>query len=173
MRAAHAALLLLALVTAGCATGKPQATPVSKPPATAAQPPRSPQPAAKPAARAPEKPPAPATASSSSVAKAPATPALDLNALETRLKETKAIGFFTKITLKNQIDDLLDRFREHYQGPATLTMTDLRRSFDLLIMKVLSLLQDEDQPLASAIVSSREAIWRLLADPKTFATLQG
>ena len=26
--------------------------------------------------------------------------------------------------------------------------------------------------LASAIVSSREAIWGLLADPKTFATLQ-
>jgi len=36
----------------------------------------------------------------------------------------------------------------------------------------LSLLQDEDQMLASAIVSSREAIWRLLADPKTFANLQ-
>ena len=52
-------------------------------------------------------------------------------------------------------------------------MTDLRRSFDLLIMKVLSLLQDEDQQLASAIVSSREAIWSLLADPKTFATIQG
>jgi hypothetical protein len=40
------------------------------------------------------------------------------------------------------------------------------------MMKVLSLLQDEDQKLASAIVSSREAIWDLLADPTTFATLQ-
>jgi len=51
-------------------------------------------------------------------------------------------------------------------------MTDLRRSFDLLMMKVLSLLQDADQTLASAIVSSREAIWGLLADPVKFATLQ-
>jgi hypothetical protein len=41
------------------------------------------------------------------------------------------------------------------------------------MMKVLSLLQDEHQKLASAIVSSREAIWDLLADPKKFATLQG
>jgi hypothetical protein len=42
-----------------------------------------------------------------------------------------------------------------------------------MMMKVLSLLQDDDQALASAIVSSREAIWGLLADPKKFATLQG
>ena len=52
-------------------------------------------------------------------------------------------------------------------------MTQLRRSYDLLLMKVLSLLQDADQKLASAIVASREAIWGLLADPKKFATLEG
>ena len=66
---------------------------------------------------------------------------------------------------------MLDGFRDYYQGKATLAMTDLRRSFDLLMMKVLSLLQDEDQMLASAIVSSREAIWGVLADPKKFAIL--
>ncbi len=169
LRATPAALLvLLSVVTAGCATGKPE-TPVSKPPTVATQS-RTPQPPAKPALARPS---APATASLPPVAKAPTPPALGLNELETRLKETEAIGFLTKITLKNQIDDLLDQFRDHYEGKAKLTLTDLRRSFDLLIMKVLSLLQDEDRQLASAIVSSREAIWRLLADPKTFATIQG
>lgn len=69
--------------------------------------------------------------------------------------------------------DLLDKFRDYYEGKAKLTMKDLRRSYDLLMMKVLSLLQDEDQKLASAIVSSREAIWRLLADEKRFATFKG
>ena len=48
----------------------------------------------------------------------------------------------------------------------------ITRAFQHLGLKVLSLLQDEDQTLASAIVSSREAIWGLLADPTTFATLQ-
>ena len=103
----------------------------------------------------------------------PAPPLLDLKTLEQQLKDTKAIGFFTKITLKNQVDDLLDQFRKYYRGKAKLTMADLRRSYDLLMMKVLSLLQDDDQKLASAIVSSREAIWALLADPTTFATLEG
>jgi hypothetical protein len=108
------------------------------------------------------------------VAKAPVpAPSLDLAELKERLKDTKAIGLFTKIALKNKIDDLLDQFRAYHQGNAKVTMTELRRSYELLMMKVLSLLQDEDQALASAIVSSREAIWALLADPKKFATLQG
>ena len=185
MHVAYAVVLLL-LLTAGCAHVKPD-MPVSDPPNVARQP-GTPQPPAKPAAPAPPQPapaaapepsprtPAPPAASKAAppVAKTPAVaPALDLNALETQLKETKAIGFLTKLTLKNQVDDLLNLFREYYQGNAKLTMTDLRRSYDLLMMKVLSLLQDEDQKLASAIVSSREAIWGLLADPKKFATFQG
>jgi hypothetical protein len=97
---------------------------------------------------------------------------LDLDAMIKRLRETKAIGVFTKLTLKNQVDDLLDKFREHHAGQPKPTRTELRRSYDLLMMKVLSLLQDDDPPLATAIVSSREKIWGLLVDPKKFAALQ-
>jgi len=97
---------------------------------------------------------------------------LDLTALKDQLKQTKAIGLMTKLSLKNQVDDLLDKFREHHSGKATPTMAELRRSYDLLMMKVLSLLQDHDQKLASDIVSSRERIWGLLADPKKFAALE-
>jgi len=123
--------------------------------------------------------PPPAVASPATAAKpstqppAAAPPALDLNALKEQLKETKAIGVLTKLSLKNQVDDLLQQFRDFYQGKARVTMAQLRRSYDLLLMKVLSLVQDADQKLASAIVASREAIWGLLADPKKFAALEG
>lgn len=102
-----------------------------------------------------------------------AGPELDLKALQDQLRQTKAIGFMTKLTLKGQVDDLLGRFRDHYRGRTKETLKDLRRAYDLLMMKVLSLLQDADQQLASAIVASREAIWGLLADPVKFETLQG
>ena len=103
---------------------------------------------------------------------APAIPlTLDLTALEAQLRATKAIGVFTKISLKNKVDDLMQQFRDHYAGKTMHTMIELRRSYDLLIMKVLSLLQDDDHMLASAIVSSREAIWGLLSDQKKFANL--
>jgi hypothetical protein len=98
-------------------------------------------------------------------------PTLNLASLEQRLKDTKAIGVFTKIALKNEIDDLLDKFREFHLGKLKTTLAELRRPFDLLVLKVLSLLQDSDPLLASAIVASREAIWRILADPAKFATV--
>lgn len=169
MRVAAAPVLLLSLLIAGCSHHEPDVP--APAPANGTTPPGLPQPAA--TTDVPAAPPVPVHAAPP-VKKAPAAaPALDLNTLEAQLKETKAIGLFTKITLKNQVDDLLGQFRKYYQGKAKLTMKDLRRSYDLLMMKVLSLLQDEDQRLASAIVSSREAIWRLLANEKTFATLQG
>ena len=86
-------------------------------------------------------------------------------------EETKAIGVLTKIALKNEIDDLLDQFRAFYQGKLKTTLAELRRPFDLLVLKVLSLLQDTDPPLASAIVASREAIWGILSDPAKFAAI--
>lgn len=94
-----------------------------------------------------------------------ASPPLDLKSLETQLRETKAISTFTKLTLKNQIDDLLERFQAFYRGQLKTSLAELRRSFDLLVMKVLALLQDADPPLAGALASSRESIWGVLSDP--------
>ena len=134
---------------------------------------------APPAATMPSKPrvpPVPAAQPSRkddipSAAASSKAPPLDLASLERRLKETGAIGVFTKITLKNQVDDLLDRFRAFYQGKLKTDLADLRRSYDLLVLKVLSLLQDSDQALATAIVASREAIWGILSDPAKFAKI--
>lgn len=103
--------------------------------------------------------------------KPPAPPPLDLTSLEKRLRETNAIGVFTKLTLKNQVDDLLERFRAHYEGKSRTTLLELRQPFDLLILKVLSLLQDRDSSLASAILASREVMWSILSDPAKFQNL--
>lgn len=100
-----------------------------------------------------------------------ATPSLDLASLEKRLRQTDAIGTYTKIILKNQIDDLLDQFRAYYQGRAKTTLAELRQPYDRLLLKVLSLLQDSDPVLARTILASREAIWGILADPAKFAAI--
>ena len=195
-----AQLFVPLLLVAGCAAVTPDVPVASRPEAVVTQA-SAPQPAASqpvaparaPAAAVTEKGAAargteipaaatrsPAAPASSATAAKPLSqpqaampPALDLNALKEQLKETKAIGVFTKLTLKNQVDDLLQQFRDFYQGKAKVTMAQLRRSYDLLLMKVLSLVQDADRQLASSIVASREAIWGLLSDPKKFSTLQG
>jgi hypothetical protein len=118
---------------------------------------------------APEPKSATAAPPSTSTAAKPAS--LDLDSLEQRLKDTHAIGVFTKLSLKNQVDDLLDDLREFHKGASKLPQSVLRQKYDLLIMKVLSLLQNGDPPLASAISSSREAIWQILMDPGKFAKI--
>jgi uncharacterized protein (DUF1501 family) len=113
----------------------------------------------------------PPTAVKSTATDKPSAPALDLSSLEQRLKDTHAIGVFTKLSLKNQVDDLLAQFRAFHQGPTKTPPADLRHQYDLLMLKVLSLLQDSDPQLASAIASSREAIWGILVDPEKFAKI--
>jgi hypothetical protein len=105
------------------------------------------------------------------VVKPAAAPPLDLKSLETRLRETKAIGSFSKLALKNQMDDLLERFKAFYEGRIKTSLVELRRAFDLLIMKTLALLQEADPPLAGALASSRESIWAVLSNPAKLNTL--
>jgi hypothetical protein len=177
VRGTPAALIVSLSLLAGCA-GTPPPTPATTTAPTqapvAAAPAPSPPPAP-PAAAAPAKAPASAAqpkpeSAPADVAK-PKVPPLDLTSLEQRLKSTNAIGVLTKLALKNQVDDLLDQFRAYYQGKLKTTLADLRRSYDLLVQKVLSLLQDSDPSLATAIVASRDAIWGILSDPKKFATI--
>jgi len=129
---------------------------------------RSPAPPPDPAADDAAPPPAPRKESAPPVAaKPPAPPALDLAALEKRLRATNAIGIFTKLSLKNQVDDLVAQFRTFHQG-APVAVAKLREEYDLLLLKLLSVLQDGDPELARDIGASREAIWGLLLDPVKF-----
>ena len=113
-------------------------------------------------------PPAPASVTGLSPA---AAPALDLTSLEQRLRNTNAIGLFTKLSLKNQVDDLLAQFKAFHQGRSGTALSALRQQYELLLLKVISLLQDRDAPLAASISASREAIWAVLADPEKFNQL--
>ncbi|MGH7302278.1 MAG: hypothetical protein ACRELZ_03240 [Candidatus Rokuibacteriota bacterium] len=127
-------------------------------------------------ARPPEGAPRAETASAGEAAPAQtARPAavvtLDLSSLERRLRETKAIGVFTKLSLKNQVDDLLGEFREFHRSRDQAMLGGLRQTYDLLLLKVLSLLQDDDPALAREISSSREALWNVLTDRDRFERL--
>lgn len=171
-------------VLAACAADRPAPPPPPKSSAASPSPPEKvasvpPAPAnelkQKPSApaKAPAKPQpkvasaAPAPAATKPLAPAPAP--LDLKSLEERLKGTNAIGVLTKLSLKNQVDDLIAEFRAYHKGARPPTLSELRPAFELLLMKVLSLLQDRDPGLAHDVSASRDAIWAVLADPRKLA----
>jgi len=143
------------------------AVPATKPVPVAAEKPAA-KPPAKTAAPAPQKKTA---AQPQPVMPPPQTiPAMALATLEQRLKDTSAIGLFTKIALKNQVDDLVNRVRAHHEGNGA-TLSQLRQAYDQLLAKVHGLLKDGDPALAGSIMASREAIWQVLTDPVKFAKL--
>jgi hypothetical protein len=177
------------------AAADPPVTAVVLPPAAVVPPPAAAAPAAqhvpqqpastpaadtvaRPPAKTPAKPAAPVRVveqSHKSETAAPAArsaePPLDVAALKTRLRDTSAIGVFTKLALRNQMDDLLQRFRSHYIGGQKTGVAHLRQPYDLLVLKVLAVVQDGDPSLARTISGSREAIWIILADPEQFKSV--
>jgi hypothetical protein len=159
-----AAIGLLALA-AGCATV------VDAPPAPEV-PSAAPAVTAAPAVIAPTaaRPAQPARAAREAAKPAP-TPTLDIAALKERLRSTSACGVFTKLALKNQVDDLLQQFRAQHQSGSASGVSALRQPYDMLVLKVLAVVQDGDPSLARMISGSREAIWGILVDPVKFNAL--
>ena len=136
------------------------------PPAKEAAPAKTAPPAVSTAPPAASKAP-PAAAKAPPVAAA-AAPPIDLKSLEVKLKDSKAIGVMTKLSLKNQVDDLVARFRAFHDGHRPPTLVELRQPYELLLMKVLSLVQDQDPGLARALHDSRDHIWGVLSDRNKF-----
>jgi len=146
---------------------KPAPVPAGTTPkaASAAKAPPAKASSAAPAAPVAKREPAPPAA------KPDATPHLDIAALEKRLRASNAIGTFTKLALKNEVDDLTGKFREYHDGRSNAKLQELRQPYELLMMKVLSLLQDDDPALANEIARSREALWGILSDKTKFTQI--
>lgn len=102
-----------------------------------------------------------------------ATDTMDLDALKYSLRKSKAIGLFTKLELKSQVDELMDDFDHYHRQDSGLSIDQLKDRFGLLLMKLLVLLQDGDPALHANIVNSRAALWETLADPFQFAAIRG
>ena len=164
----HSALALLATLAA-CSIAPPvnpeANTAQHVPPKPVVSAPVAKAPATKPGV-APVVPP---VAASPAQPRAAVAPALDLKGLEQRIKETEAIGLLTKLSIKNQVDDLVGQFRTYHDGRRPPTLVELRRPFEMLLMKLLALLQDKDPGLARMLNESRDAIWGVLSDRDRFS----
>ena len=91
---------------------------------------------------------------------------VDFNALIERLKDTHAIGFFTKIAIRNDIIDLIGSIKK-YRKHAVLRdkIQEIRASFDGLLLKIVALLED-DPDLSRDLYVGRESIWKSLLEVK-------
>jgi len=93
----------------------------------------------------------------------------DVDALVDRVSHSKDLGFFTKLSLKNDVDQLLTGFRAHHNGSEDYSIEQLRERYDVMVQKLVILLQEKDQELVQTIHDGRGKMWAMLSDEKKFA----
>jgi hypothetical protein len=95
---------------------------------------------------------------------------VDLDDLAKRIGDSKGVGLLTKLSLKREIDGL-ERDLKSFHDSANGTLDKLHERYDLLVHKVMSLLQDKDPKLARDVSGARDLLWSKLADPNEFRRL--
>jgi hypothetical protein len=168
--------------TIACGDAPPEPAPEPAPPEAPApaapEEPAPPAPLEPPAAvpaPAPAPPPEPPAAEAPAPAPSPEQPepppAISLEELGQRIKATPAIGTFSKLALKNDIDDLIDALRRYHENKEG-DLDALHTRYEALVLKLMTLLEQEEPELALALGRSRQAIWSRLVNPVEFAKLQ-
>ena len=95
----------------------------------------------------------------------------DLNALVSRISQSKALGLFTKLSLKHDIDGLLENVRKYHDGSGDGSLEQLRERYDVLVHKLMILLQEKDGELVQSIDDGRDKLWAILSDHEKFASI--
>ncbi len=92
---------------------------------------------------------------------------IDLDTLTERLKQTPAIGVFTKLAIRSDIMDLKDEITDYRQKSVLQSkLEEVRSRFDGLLMKIVALLED-DPGLSRDLYTARESIWKSLLEVST------
>ena len=89
---------------------------------------------------------------------------VDFESLEKRIRKTKSIGVMTKLKLSNDIKKLLGELKTFQAGNSSLTLEQEREHFDLLYMKVVTMVQKKDPELFHQLCNSWDPIWVALQD---------
>ncbi len=85
----------------------------------------------------------------------------DMDVLIERLKQTDAIGVFTKLAIRSDALDMMAMVKAYRRHLAKYSLKELRARFNGLLLKVLALLND-DPKLSRDIYLARECIWKSL-----------
>jgi hypothetical protein len=89
---------------------------------------------------------------------------VDLQLLGDMLADSKAIGIFTKLGLKRDIEKVLSRLNKFHDGKSKFSLEQLQEQYDLLLMKIAIHLQDKDLALHKHLCNAWLVIWEDLRD---------
>ena len=92
------------------------------------------------------------------------TDEFNLDILITRLKETDALGVFTKLALKGDVEEIIEMAHEYQSLAALPKLQSVRERFDGLVLKTITLLNDKDPDLAADMYQARDLVWESILE---------
>jgi hypothetical protein len=92
----------------------------------------------------------------------------ELDELYEQLTQTKAIGVFAKLSIKNNVTRLHKSLAVYHQGDRPPSLEELRERYDLMVQEILILVQEKDPELARIIHEARLLLWSYLSDPEKY-----
>ena len=97
---------------------------------------------------------------------------VDLSMLITALRDTKAVGPMTKMRLRNNINKVLNRLKRWHDNKSKFTLDQLQEQYHLLLMKIATLIHDDDLILHQQLCNAWARIWLDLKDPDRFRQIR-
>lgn len=94
-----------------------------------------------------------------------------LDKLYEDLENTKAIGIFTKLSIKNNATRLQESFGAYHKGERPPDLEDLRHRYNLMVQEMMVLVQDKDPELAREIQDTKQLLWSILSDPEKYESI--
>ena len=88
----------------------------------------------------------------------------NLDVLVARLKETDALGVFTKLALKGDVEEIIEMAHEYQSLAALPELQSVRAQFDGLVLKTITLLNDKDPSLAADMYQARDLVWQSILE---------
>ena len=87
-----------------------------------------------------------------------------------RFNRTKAVGVFTKLSIKSNVTRLNKSFGVYHQGERPPILEELKERFDLMVQEMVLLVQNKDPELAKDLYAARLLLWSSLADPDKYVS---
>jgi len=96
---------------------------------------------------------------------------MDFDELGRRLADTNAVGIFTKLSLKRNVDRLEADLRAYHGGEGSADLKRLRQRYNIMVQEIVLMVQRKDPTLARDVSAARGPLWGQLSDKQKFANL--
>ncbi len=90
----------------------------------------------------------------------------EIDELFGRFTDTKAVGVFTKLSIKGNVTRLHKAFGAYHQGNRPPSLEELRERYDVMLQEMIILFQKKDPDLARDLYAARMLLWSYFVDPE-------